>query len=282
MFERVLVSMDLSPATQPLMSVAEALPGLGTRRVILAHVVKPIDPSATGSLARQELARDALEPHAERLREKGMHTVVEVVVGSPGTEIVRLARREDPSVILMGSRSRTALREAFLGSTTWEVLRRAHRPVLIYRIEEHDARETPEIQTPGRPKRVIYPTDFSDTAERALHWVEGLAGLGVESFTLVHVLPSEDIEAEKTATERLEGLGERLREAGAREVEIEISVGSPADEILAREGRSSQTMVVMGSHGHGFLPEMVMGSEARQVARRAISPLLIVPAEETE
>ena len=41
MFEKVLVSMDLSPATEALVSALPGMRELGTREFVLVHVAKP-------------------------------------------------------------------------------------------------------------------------------------------------------------------------------------------------------------------------------------------------
>ncbi len=282
MFERCLVAADLSPATTGLLEAAGGLQELGARELILIHVVKPLDPSGRESMALQERAAQLLEDQAEDLRARGLSVTVEIAVGSPSAQVIAHARKLDPSLILMGTRSRSAIREAFVGSTTWEVLRRARRPVLIYRLEPGDETESLEIGTVGRPTRVLHPTDFSDTAARALPWLRALAEAGVPSFTLLHTLPSKDPEGEEAAGARLRELADELQEVGAREVETTIRVGMPGPEIVKASGTDLDTLTVLGSHGHGFLPELVLGSASRHVIRHSKGPVLVVPAPDKE
>ena len=54
------------------------------------------------------------------------------------------------------------------------------------------------------------------------------------------------------------------------------AVGSPVDEILSRSRRVS--MIVIGSHGHGAVYDLVIGSTTQGVLRKAKCPVLVVPA----
>jgi nucleotide-binding universal stress UspA family protein len=61
-------------------------------------------------------------------------------------------------------------------------------------------------------------------------------------------------------------------------VKVERRGGSPAEEILAVGGRNPDYLVAMGTHGKGFFPGIVLGSESRRIARRSAAPVLLVPA----
>ncbi len=281
MFERVLVAMDLSPATEALVSSIPGLQALGTREIILAHVARPIKEPVSASLREIEKLRERLNGLGDRLREEGFEVRVEVPSGSPATELIRVAQERDPDIILAGSRSHTRIREAFVGSVAWELVRRASRPVLLHRIEANrpDPEAALEVQSGGLPVRVIHPTDFSATAERSMPWLKALAGHGVSQFTLLHVLPVDAQDGRSEAMNRLEALAEELNPDGSLEVKTQVRLGVPHEEILGEGGRDSQNMVVMGTHGRSVLPEIVMGSESRQVVRRASASVLLIPTD---
>lgn len=278
MFRHVLVAMDLSPATEALVSVLPGLKDFGTEEISLVHVVKDVGFPVSESLARTDELRRRLKSLAERLEDHGFRANVEVCSGAPAVEISRRAADREADVILVGSRSHGRLYEAFVGSVAWEVVRRASIPVLIHRIEA--ARPDPEAaldrRASGLPDRVLHPTDFSPMAERAVPWLMSLVRLGVKEFTLLHVLPVEATEGRGVIEAGLEELAGRLRAAGAPKVEVEVARGVPAEEILARGGRNPHVLVVMGTQGRGFLPEVVVGSQSRQVVREAAAPVLLV------
>ncbi len=281
MFERVLVAMDLSPATEALVSTLPGLREFGTREIILAHVARPIREPVSNSLREIGDLRERLNELAGRLAEEDVRVTVEVPNGSPASELIKVADAKDPDVIVVGSRSHTRIREAFVGSVAWELVRRANRPVMLKRIQadRHDAEAALKARRQGLPDRVVHPTDFSTTAQRSLPWLQALAARGVRTFTLLHVLPVEAKDGRDEALAQLEKLAAEIDPTGNAEISCKVRLGTPHEEILSEGGKSRHNMVVMGTHGRGVLPEIVMGSESRQVVRRANATVLLIPTE---
>lgn len=54
------------------------------------------------------------------------------------------------------------------------------------------------------------------------------------------------------------------------------AVGNPGDEILRTVADEKAHMIVMGTHGHGFLGRVVMGSVAQNVVQASTVPVLLV------
>lgn len=54
------------------------------------------------------------------------------------------------------------------------------------------------------------------------------------------------------------------------------TVGSPAIEILKAAKKDKTQMIVMGTHGHGVLGSLVMGSVAQRVVAESDKPVLLV------
>lgn len=280
MFTRILVAMDFSPATEALVSAIPDLSELGTREIALVHVTKPLGYPVSLGVGEMGDYRLRLRRLADRLEQRGFSVTVDVRSGSPASEIVRVANERHPDLIMVGSRSRSRIGEAFVGSVAWDVVRHARRPVLLQRIEpvRPDPEAALETRGSGLPGQVVYPTDFSETAARALPWLSRLAELGVPTFTLLHAVSFEDTEARTEAAGRLESLGADLARLGARDVKKEIRDVAASELVLSKGGMDPETLVVMGTHGRGFIPEIVLGSESRQVVRRAAARVLLIPA----
>jgi nucleotide-binding universal stress UspA family protein len=162
------------------------------------------------------------------------------------------------------------------------VIRRSEVPVLLVRTREPPA-DAPAMDplaldapTHPVPERVLFATDFSEAAEGAFSWTEHLVALGVVRFDLLHGRPSGG--KEKGQAEReLERLAERLSQAGAEEVNPRVSPVEAARAILAAAANGPLPLVVMGTHGRGFVARALMGSVAREVAGKVEAPLLLVP-----
>ncbi len=142
--------------------------------------------------------------------------------------------------------------------------------------------------------RLLVPTDFSDTADRALAMAVRLArALGAE-VVLLHVVDEAPLFAddlggipggiqidrihaaqERWADEHLRPRVAGLTEAGLR-ARGHVTVGSPAREVVrAAEGQHAD-LIVMGTHGRGLVGRLLLGSVADRVIRTAACPVLTV------
>jgi nucleotide-binding universal stress UspA family protein len=57
---------------------------------------------------------------------------------------------------------------------------------------------------------------------------------------------------------------------------LHLKIGPAAPAIAAQASRGGHDIVVLGSHGHGALVNLVLGSVATQVLARCKTPALIV------
>jgi len=70
----------------------------------------------------------------------------------------------------------------------------------------------------------------------------------------------------------------RLRSLGISDVNCELVRGDPAEEIIDRTKSRAFSIVVMGGQGKGVIKELLTGSVANEVSRRAEIPVLFIPA----
>ncbi len=280
MYRRALIAMDFSPATAALASSLPLLRSLGTEEIRLVHVIR----YTTSPVAvRVSEAREKLTSLVAPLEMEGFKVDISVPSGAPAPTIIEEANANEIDLIVMGSRSHNLAREAFIGSVAWDVVGRSKSPVLLKRIEPADDEGTLEVATRGAWNGILHPTDFSDVASRAFRHVETLVSEGLSPVTLLFVSLEGDHsgreEERAEAKGRLEAEAKRLREKGAVEVSTRIVIGSPAEEIVAAGKAEPGRLIVMGTHGKGVLPGIVLGSASREVVRRAANPILLVPPE---
>jgi nucleotide-binding universal stress UspA family protein len=273
-FRRVLVAVELSPAAESFVRDLRWLGTLGTRDLVLAHVLQEGDLDPEVSHAR-------LRALGSYLHGDGFQVQQKVGSGRAAKEIGRIAGDTGVSVIVVGSKSR---REGHTGQVALDVIRRSGVPVLLVRTREPPAdalaMDPLALDAPAHPvpERVLLATDFSEAAERAFSWTEKLVALGVPRFDLLHGRPSggkEKVEADR----ELGRLAERLSQAGAREVNPRVSPVEAARAILAAAANGPLPLVVMGTHGRGIVARTLMGSVAREVAGKVKAPLLLVPGQ---
>ena len=145
------------------------------------------------------------------------------------------------------------------------------------------------METPAR--RLVVPTDFSETADRALTKAIEMARALPAQISLIHVHsplmllpPPIDMvslsqvfpKAQEKMEAALEVRAGRAREAGV-ECEVELLEGSPHVEIVSFAETVGAELIVLGTHGRGGLAHAVLGSVTERVIHRATCPILVVP-----
>lgn len=141
-------------------------------------------------------------------------------------------------------------------------------------------------------KKILFPTDFSHTGDKALAMAESLARDSGAKILIVHV------EEPPTAygggemyygmlEPDLDQLKEMLAKVKPQDANIEhehhLITGEPADALARFAEENDVDMIVMGTHGRTGLLRLLMGSTAEAVVRRAKCAVLTVkPANEGE
>ncbi len=287
MFETIVVATDLSEASDMVITCLRGLHDLGTRKVVLAHALGVRYEEEIARLLSQ-MAEPKLTNQRAALEAQGFQVAVEVGPGTAMVEVNRIAEKHRASLIVVGSLGATCTREALLGGTALAILHRAQIPVLVVRVRvaEPGASEKCRVICEDFTKHVLFPTDFSDNAEKAFEQVRQLAANGVRRVTLLHVQDKIKIdphlkerlgEFNRIDQERLERLKDELTRQGATDVDIKIPYESPTQEILRLASQDKDTLIVMGGQGRGFIREVFLGSVSHNVARYATAPVLIVP-----
>ncbi|MCK9440862.1 MAG: universal stress protein [Methanothrix sp.] len=123
MFSKVMLTSDFSEAAEQAISAAKDLPGV--REILLVHVIAK-DDDFNEAAKRLNLLR-------EELAGQGRKITVHVLEGHFAEEILALAKKQDVSLIMMGSQGKSWSRQIRIGSTTFDVARRSESPVMVIR-----------------------------------------------------------------------------------------------------------------------------------------------------
>lgn len=145
-------------------------------------------------------------------------------------------------------------------------------------------------------KTILAPIDFSSATEAVIDTALELARATSARLVLLHVvqppiltsdygLAMESFQeavawSEKHAAKRLAELGERAKNVAPAVITEQVN-GSAAREIVAAASRHAPDYIVMGSHGHTALYDLVVGSTTHSVVRRASCPVMIVPPHQS-
>ncbi len=134
---------------------------------------------------------------------------------------------------------------------------------------------------------IIWATDGSEFADHALPFVEELAKAFSARVTVVHVdqrligrAAGYPVYADEPAIqEKIRDQTDLLSEAGfeASCVMITGAVHAPADLIADVAREIDADLIVVGSHGHGFLTAALAGSVTTRLVHVAPCPVFAVP-----
>lgn len=153
-------------------------------------------------------------------------------------------------------------------------------------------------------RKILYPTDLSESAKHAFGYAASLAERYQASITILHVVEelsqnTSQLLNSMLGEERWQQIREKSNEEFTdlirekldlfcRDMETALSgCAFTVDQILVRQGRPTESiiaevrasnydMVVMGTHGQGGITDAMIGSTARRVSRRSKVPVLVV------
>ncbi len=163
-------------------------------------------------------------------------------------------------------------------------------------VREPGTRPGPSARSALHIAHILVPIDFSVHSRNALKYAVPLAEQFGASLHLVFVveptiypadlgfgqvvLPGVEDELRQKADEELNGLIER--EIGGRvEATAAVRTGSPHQEILDEAEEREVDLIVVASHGHSGVEQILFGSTADRIVHHAKCPVLTIrPAEE--
>jgi nucleotide-binding universal stress UspA family protein len=145
-------------------------------------------------------------------------------------------------------------------------------------------------------KRIVVGVDFSNGSLRATGLAADLAvkydaelvlltvapeiagpDPGLEAYARIeHIREPLPVMAAESMREQLVGPRDQAAAQGVKRITTEVSVGDPAEQILAYASSNSADLIVLGSRGHGRLAGLLLGSVAQKVVALAHSAVLVV------
>ena len=291
-FPRVVLAIDvLEPSGEVLQTPLRLAAPEG--RFFIVHCVDgPRLPAALESSLSEWLERGLHDAVGKKLPElagpllaRGIKVSARVVFDAPASGIVKASSELHADLVVVGAHDRKGAKRFFLGSVSEHVVRHCSCSVWV-------ARPT---GGPGRPRRILVPTDFSPTADRALQIATSLVEDGGQ-VTLFHCwkLPAaargswaEDAQGVGDLTKSLRQIFVESSEAHGRvrlepfadsdfEVQFENTNARARDGILRRLEQEQWDLVVMGSRGRRGLARWFLGSVAASIARRSPTSVLVV------
>ena len=280
--KNVVVATDLSSNSAMAVSVAIGVAQRYESTLILFNCIEPLLYNFAGPDAATQAAeatnRD-LEQYRNDLSARGaFHGVpVKAIVrtGEISQALEHLVEEEDVGVIVIGTRGRTALNKAMLGSTAERIFRNARCPVLT--IGPDGGAQLRR----SHPKSILLATDLTPHSVLAQAYAFSLAEKCNAELTVVHALRHRDGETVGFES-RHETHLQRLKDLASHELELSkppqflVDFGSPAEVILATADRLKSEMIVLAVREPHRLGDRLHASVAYKVASGSNAAVLTV------
>ena len=141
--------------------------------------------------------------------------------------------------------------------------------------------------------KILAAVDFSPVTEQVLDALARIAATFPAEIKLVNVAPPDpdfvgyeagpkavrgQVAVEHHARhQQLQQLADRLRAKGVDTTALQLQ-GATVATLIAEAERLQAELIVLGSHGHGAVYNMLVGSVAEGIVRASTVPGLLVPA----
>lgn len=294
MYRKILYPIKFEEFSLDVLSCILNFKKAGTEEIVLLHVIEvtkiPMDKyegySTLDINTLTEVAEIKIAEAAGLIEEAGIKAKKRIEVGVPYREILKVANEENVSLIISGRQKRGILGEIFIGSNTDKVIRYGNIPIYIpkYPAIFGADREVCKRYCDRPFRRVLYPTDWSDCAKKALEYLKGLKDVGVEEVIVAHVMdekamkfqpPKKFKDFERIDKEKLEMVKEELEKEGFK-VKTRLHVGKAGSDLIKFAREEDVSLIVMGTHGKGYVKMILWGSVSRNVVEYSDRSVLLV------
>jgi nucleotide-binding universal stress UspA family protein len=264
-----------------LLKFVSGLASLGLSRAVLAYVVEASGMEGPVIGASVDRARDGLRERMGVLKDAAIDVELRIGTGDPARELLALASESHVESVVLGSHGRTTFSRLIAGSVSEDLVSSADRPTMIVRfgLLRNVADQAQLASDYGRV--LLFPTDFSASAMRALLGVLDMPKGAVSTLIIMHVVDAGLVggrlaAAEQAAHHQMKTMCDMALEAGLAARCI-VRQGDPKRVILRELDKQGGTGLVTGSRGRSGLEQAVVGSVSMALVRQASCPVLIVP-----
>jgi nucleotide-binding universal stress UspA family protein len=255
MLHSIICGVDGSHASRSAAQVAARFARTLNVRFVLAYVTedRPTFPYRDARL--RELQRRRAIEEGQRLLEgiaaelPGATPELRVTFGTPVEALRALCSEESAELLVVGSRGRSPLAAAVLGSVSARLASTAECPVIVV---STSAAADRFLERETRGGSILCGVDASSESEGALHVAAALADRMALGLRPVHV-------------------------SGRREGASVGDDGDPAATLSRRALSADAALIVVGSRGRGAVRAAVLGSVSSALAATAPLPVLVVP-----
>jgi len=277
--DSVLVATDFSMVSKQAVLYATAIARRHNSKLFIVHVVTSRSENALMEGWRAGQAEITAQLIANRL--DGIEHELVVKSGQVGEVLSRLIAEERIDLVVVGTRGRTGVLKALLGSVAEDIFRRAPCPVLT--LGPNISGQNPEVG----PERILAGTGFAAHSVFGVRYAIGLAQNLRASIGLLHVVTegrelSGEAKSRVTAESitKLRGLIPAAVNL-ASEPLLFVEFGSAVEKILQTAAAWNANLIVLGLRNvHEASTGKATWARAYEIVSKANCPVLTVRGSE--
>lgn len=285
----VVLGVDLGHSSRVALTWVEALRGVAPCNVRIVQLVWPLGEHARFGIKRP-IELEGLRPELQALLDRDLRAWVGTLSGAGAVsyQINSCWGRFDVQLTALAQDARVDLLVVGTHQRSWS--ERIWQASVSRGAIQHGTCNVACVPAPGIAhhlasiksyRSVLIATDFSTLGNRAVDAGYGLLAPGGEAH-LLYVLTCDAADPPPS------DLKERLRalipsDAVARGLSTQIHIVDEAEAwagIWHASERLAVDAICMSTHGRGNAKQLVLGSQAQEVVRRARAPVLLVKGDE--
>ena len=199
-------------------------------------------------------------------------------IGAPAVVVAAAADSHDADLVVLGGKHHSAIGRWLAGSTVHYMVRSLDRPILVVGLDG-----TPSAGTPVF-RRILAAVDLSGASEPTLKAAEDVALAFGAELRLLHVvepmppIPEIPLGMEANlvarAEDELEAMKQRVR---VPSTDWMVRMGHAAPVIADAAAEWKADLVVVGTHGRGWVDRMLIGSVTERLLNLLPTSMLVIP-----
>jgi len=282
----ILFATDFSPAATAALPFAAQLAREFGAKLFAVHAKAPenyaLPATELWPIANAQLEKETTDFN-RALHDDFPDITSELIIMEGGVtgvvDVVAESKKAD--LIVLGTQGRRGIGKFILGSVAEEILRQAPCPVLT--VGPHVTRHQPRAK---KFRKILFATDFSESAGTSCAFALGLAQKQQAQLTLLHVVEKpktgdlvQPHEIEQFALDHLASLV-RDEDSLVSQPRTVVAHGAPGEKILEVAKGEQADLIVLGlRNSRGYIRATHLPTTvAHQVISQATCPVLTVRA----
>jgi nucleotide-binding universal stress UspA family protein len=287
MFQRLLVSTNLSDGLQRLVNFVPSLAAANIQHITFLHCV-PLNESGVIPRIDAEKVERARKLLEVKQQQTSITVQVKVESGRPTDLVLKVAKEQKVDLLMVGYSLRNALSEKIFGSTTADLFTHTTLPILSVRPQLISTYTTEELDLRCRHlfRHLMLPYDGTDAAkyliEQVKQHVQQQAHPTLEACHVIWIVDDcdrRDIPREPYIQQAHTELNRVKAELEALNLKVvtEVRLGSPVLEVIEGALEPDVSAIAVCHHPRSSLMQLSVPSFTQDLLRHSWHPVLFFP-----